>query len=164
MNWQTLFLSPEGRIGQKDYWIGLLILMIVWIVSPVLHILAPVLWLILLYPWICVIAKRLHDFGKSGWFIMVPVIVGVVCMGLAFVFGGLSVLTAIFAAATEGAELNWGVFLAALGAMIAFLAVAGLVKLIFLLWVGLSSGDRSANRYGPPPGSPSVETPVAPVS
>ncbi len=67
MDWRTLFLSPEGRIGQKDYWIGVLILFVVWgPVSRLAHAgaagLAPADLSV-----VCVYAKRLHDAGRSGW-------------------------------------------------------------------------------------------------
>ena len=72
MDWGKLFLSAEGRIGRQDYWIGVLILFALWIVSHLAHVFAPFIWLLMLYPWVCVIAKRLHDFGKSGWLILIP--------------------------------------------------------------------------------------------
>ena len=164
MNWQTLFLSPEGRIGQKDYWIGLLILFAVWVLSPVLHILAPLVWLALLYPWVCVIAKRLHDFGRSGWLILVPFAIALIAFLLGLVFGGVSLLSAGWAAFNDGFEPStWAVLLGALGIMLAFLCIAGVVKLVFLLWVGLKSGDPAPNRFGPPPGPVTAPTPAAPA-
>ena len=164
MNWQTLFLSPEGRIGQKDYWIGLLILFAVWVLSPVLHILAPLVWVALFYPWVCVAAKRLHDFGKSGWLVLVPVVVGIVALTLGVIFGGVSLFSAGYVAFNDGFEPStWAVLLGALGVMLAFLCIAAVVKLVFLLWVGLSAGDPAANRYGPPPGAVTAPTPAAPA-
>ncbi len=44
-----------------------------------------------------------------------------------------------------------------------FLCIAGVAKIVFLLWVGLSAGDRGDNRYGPPPVS-LLTTPPAPPS
>jgi len=166
MNWQTLFLSPEGRIGQKDYWIGVLILIVAWVLSHALHVLAPIVWLLLIYPWVCVIAKRLHDFGKSGWLILVPVGVGIVAVIMALVFGGFTAISAIYSAWSGGLEepANWAVLIGAVGIMLAFLGLAALVKLVFLLWVGLSAGDPAPNQYGPPPGAVIAPTPAAPAS
>src|ERR1700757_5232590 len=97
MDWRTLFLSHEGRIGQRDFWIGGLILFVIWSLTPfVLHIATPVVWLVLLYPWVCVFAKRLHDFGKSGLFILLPFLVGLVCAALGVVFGGVTVLSGLW--------------------------------------------------------------------
>ena len=164
MDWGRLFLSAEGRIGQKDYWIGVLILIGLWIVSHLAHIFAPLIWLVLIWPWICVYAKRLHDFNKSGWMILLPVVVGCVCLIGAIVIGGAAALGAVFAAFNEGGSDTgtWMAVLSALGVAAAFLGVAGVVKLIFLLWVGLSTGDAAPNRYGPPPGV-AAQTPPAVV-
>jgi uncharacterized membrane protein YhaH (DUF805 family) len=154
MDWRTLFLSPEGRIGQKDFWIGVLILFVIWVLTPVLHILMPVAWLILLYPWVCVFAKRLHDFGRSGLFILLPFIVAFIAVVLGVIFGGLTVLSAVWTAMQGGTEpVSWAALVGAGLTMLAFLALAGIVKFVFILWVGLSTGDPGENRYGPPPGS-----------
>ena len=152
MDWQTLFLSAEGRIGRKDFWIGVLILFAVWAIAPVVHILAPLIWLLLVYPWVCVFAKRLHDFGKSAWLIALPFAVGAVCLSLGVMFGGLAALGSVWSLA-YGAEnpSAWAMMISGFGIMFAFVCLAGLVKLAFLLWVGLSPGDPAANRYGPAP-------------
>jgi uncharacterized membrane protein YhaH (DUF805 family) len=161
MDWQSLFLSPEGRIGQRDFWVGVLILFVVWILTPLLHLLAPLVWLVLLYPWVCVFTKRLHDFGKSGLLILVPFVVGFIAAVLGVIFGGVTVLSAIWTA-MQGGTLSLAVLLGALGTMLAFLGVAAVVKFVFILWVGLSPGDQAANRYGPPPGSLTTKpTPTA---
>lgn len=154
MDWGKLFLSAEGRIRQQDYWIGVLILFALWIVSHLAHIFAPLIWLLLLYPWVCVLAKRLHDFGKSGWLILVPVVIGFLCLCAAIVVGGAAAIGAIFTASTsDGSDMgNWAGILGAFGIALAFLGIAAVVKLVFLLWVGLHGGDPGPNRYGPPPG------------
>lgn len=163
MDWRTLYLSADGRIGQKDFWLGALILFVIWVLTPLLHILAPLAWLLLLYPWTCVFAKRLHDFGRSGFLILVPFVVGCLAVLAALVFGGVAALSAIFGAAQGGMGAgSWALFAGALGTAGAFLALAGLVKLIFILWVGLSRGDPGPNRYGPPPVS--LTSPTAPTA
>jgi uncharacterized membrane protein YhaH (DUF805 family) len=167
MDWRTLFLSPEGRIGQRDFWIGFLVLFVIGLLAPVLHILAPLVWLVLLFPWVCLFSKRLHDFGKSGFLILIPVVVACLAMGMAIVFGGVTAVSALWTAAEGGAQpSSWAVVAGAVTAMLGFLAVAALAKLIFILWVGLSRGDAGDNRYGPPPASltrPASPAPTAPV-
>ena len=151
MNWQALFLSAEGRIRRKDFWIGGLILIVAGCLSVLLHVLAPLIWLLLLYPGICVFSKRLHDMGKSGFLILVPLAVGVIALILAMVFGGIGAIGALITAANGGSEpSSWAMLFTALGVALVFLGVAGLVKLVFILWVGLSPGDTGENRYGPP--------------
>jgi uncharacterized membrane protein YhaH (DUF805 family) len=149
MDWQSLFLSAEGRISRKDFWIAVLILMVAWALAPLFHILAPVIWLLLLFPWICVFAKRLHDFGKSGWFIALPFVVGIAAVTLGLMVGGFAALGAMSAMAVGGPG-SWAMAMGGLGVMLGFLCLAGIAKLIFVLWVGLSPGDPGPNAYGPP--------------
>lgn len=162
MDWGKLFLSAEGRIRQQDYWIGVLILIALWIVSHLAHVFAPLIWLIMIYPWICVIVKRLHDSGRSGWLILVPIVVGFLCGCAAIVTGGFAILGAIFAASTDsGTDMgSWAGVLGALGIALVFIAIAAVVKLIFLLWVGLSGSEAGPNRYGPPPGETAAQPPA----
>jgi uncharacterized membrane protein YhaH (DUF805 family) len=152
MDWQVLFLSGEGRIGRKDFWIGVLILFVAWTIAPVFHLLAPVIWVLLLYPWVCVFAKRLHDFGRSGWLILLPVAAGAVAVTLGLVFGGIAGLGALWSLAFGWADPGaWALVFGGLGVMAGFVALAGVVKLVFVLWVGLSPGQAGPNRFGPPP-------------
>jgi uncharacterized membrane protein YhaH (DUF805 family) len=161
VNWQALFFSGDGRIGQKDFWIGVLILALIWFLAPVLHLLAPIIWLVVAYCWVCVFSKRLHDFGKSGWLMLLPVGVWMGAFILAMVFGGVTAVSAIATAMSAGREpVSWTVLFGALWTMLALFGVAALIKLVFLLWVGLSPGDPDQNRYGPPPPS-LLSTPTA---
>ena len=163
MDWRTMFLSPEGRMNQKDYWIGMLILFAAWVLSGALHLLAPIAWLLLIYPGVCVYAKRLHDAGRSAWLILAPVAIGVAAFILAVIFGGIGVIGALGMMATFGASPTaWTALFAGLSAMAMFLCVAGVAKVAFLLWVGLSAGDSGDNRYGPPPVS-MMTTPPPPA-
>jgi uncharacterized membrane protein YhaH (DUF805 family) len=164
MNMQTLLLSPEGRIGRKDFWLGALILIAAWMVSHVAHVFAPILWLLLIYPWVCVYAKRLHDFGKSAWLVLIPFVVVFVCLVMAFAFGGVAAIAAIFAAANEQfGGANLAMIASSLGVMLVFLGIAAVGKIAFMLWVGISASDPAENRYGPPPGAPPPPTPAAPT-
>jgi uncharacterized membrane protein YhaH (DUF805 family) len=163
MDWSGLFLSAGGRIGQKDYWIGVLILFVVWVAAGLAHIFAPLVWLVLLYPWVCVVAKRLHDFAKSGWLILIPILIGFVALCLALIVGGAAAVGALISAFSD-AQLDanaWMTVAGVLGVAFAFLAVAGLAKIIFLVWVGLKDGDAGPNRYGPAPDAAQIPPPAA---
>jgi uncharacterized membrane protein YhaH (DUF805 family) len=112
MNMQ-LFTSLEGRIPRKNFWLGLLILMVItWILEFALFAIFGVsmmsgmdpnatpeaaaaaasemmgkmaiplgiLMLLILWPSICLYAKRWHDRNKSGWWsliMFVPIIGGI---------------------------------------------------------------------------------------
>jgi uncharacterized membrane protein YhaH (DUF805 family) len=102
--------------------------------------------IVMIYPWVCVYSKRLHDMGKSGWLAAVPFGIFFVAAAFAAVAGG----AAMFGAASGSAAAAGGAF-AALGLIGLVLALAFLVWLGFTLWVGLSKGDVAANQYGAPP-------------
>ena len=146
MNWQNLFLSANGRIGQKDFWLGFLIVFVASIVLGLIPILGQIAGLLLIYPTVCLYSKRLHDFGKTGWLAALPYGVGAVLMLIMLLAGG-----AAFFGMASGSAAEAGGAMAAVG-MIGLLAVlAFFVWLGFTLWVGLSKGDPAANQYGPPP-------------
>jgi uncharacterized membrane protein YhaH (DUF805 family) len=73
IGWTELFLSASGRLARTSFWIACAILIAgaavyeAW-VGPTLHWLTG--WLVypaLLYMAACVLSKRLHDRGRSGW-------------------------------------------------------------------------------------------------
>ena len=152
MTWQSVFFSSDGRIGQKDFWIAALILFLAGILSFALHLLAPVAWLVLAYCWICILAKRLHDAGRSGWLVAVPFVVSCAAVIISLVIGGVAVIWALATGGGAGLDpSSWAVLWGSLGTAAALWGIAGLVKLVFLLWVGLSAGAPGDNRYGPSP-------------
>ena len=73
IDWRSLFLSAQGRCARSPFWIGVAILFSVLAVyeavsGPTLRLLT--FWFV--YPALlgsasCVLSKRLHDRGRSGW-------------------------------------------------------------------------------------------------
>ena len=148
MSWQSVFFSSNGRMGPKDFWVAALILFCAWVVSHVLHVLAFFAYLLITYCWICILSKRLHDAGRSGWLNLLPFAVGCAAALIALVLGGVAAITAM---ATGGSHADWAVLWGSLGIAAVLFALAGLANLIFLLWVGFGPSDAGENRYGPPP-------------
>ncbi len=165
MNWQSVFFSANGRMGPKDFWVAALILILGWFVSLALHLLAFFAWLVIAYAWICILSKRLHDAGRSGWLVLVPVAVGCAAVTISMVVGGVALISAIVSGGSEHlAPASWGLLWGSLGVAAALFGLAGLVKLIFILWVGLGASDAGDNRYGPPPSpwlKPAAQPPAA---
>jgi uncharacterized membrane protein YhaH (DUF805 family) len=66
-----LFMTPEGRIGRQQWWIGVGILFAVSIVSSMLFgqegIIPFVIGILMLIAGIMLHIKRCHDRGKSAW-------------------------------------------------------------------------------------------------
>jgi uncharacterized membrane protein YhaH (DUF805 family) len=73
IDWADLFLSAEGRAPRAPSWLAAGVLVAVAaiyeaLVGPTLHWLTG--WFVypaLVYCGTCVLAKRLHDRGRSGW-------------------------------------------------------------------------------------------------
>ncbi|MDQ2860401.1 MAG: DUF805 domain-containing protein [Pseudomonadota bacterium] len=73
IDWRELFLSPSGRTPRAPFWIGAIALFILSaiyeaVTGPTLRLLT--FWFVypaLLASGACVISKRLHDRGRSGW-------------------------------------------------------------------------------------------------
>lgn len=77
--------------------------------------------------WILIGGRRLHDFGKTAWWALIPFCAGFV--------GGF--LSSVGAPMPE--ETTW-------------IIVLGLLSVLVMVVIGLWPGDKAANRFGPPPG------------
>ena len=83
MNWYLKVLQNyanfSGRARRKEYWMFVLFNMIVSVVLTVIGMMAHVEFidsiysLAVLLPSIAVGVRRMHDVGKSGWFIIIPI-------------------------------------------------------------------------------------------
>lgn len=114
-------------------------------VLGLIPVIGQLIGLLMLYLWVCLGAKRLHDMGKSGWLMIVPFALQLVGMILAF----MSVGGAMMAGAVGGdSAVAAGVMGGGLVVML-----CGLASLAFLIWIGATPGQSEANQYGPPPTS-----------
>lgn len=78
---QNNYANFEGRLGVGGYWrfvaVNILISIVVNIlvtISSVFLVVAVIVWLALLIPGLAATVRRLHDTGKSGWFILIGLI------------------------------------------------------------------------------------------
>ncbi|WP_257457896.1 DUF805 domain-containing protein [Archangium lipolyticum] len=147
MDWKTLFLTPEGRIGRRDFWIGFLIVMVASTVLQIIPFIGQLLGLLLVWPQICIHSKRLHDMGKSAWLMLAPFIVSGICFALSTRTRSMA---RMIEANTNVQNDNAAPMGAAVAGM-ALIALGLLVGIAFLLWVGLSKGEPGRNRFGPRP-------------
>jgi uncharacterized membrane protein YhaH (DUF805 family) len=150
MDIQRLFLKADGRIGRGEFWTGFLILFVLGIVVHFVPVIGQIAAIVLIYPWVCLFSKRLHDMGKSGWLQLIPIAVWIVAVMVAVMsgMGGAIMSMASGSDAQATASALAGAGIAAL-----VLAAACLINLVFLLWVGLSPSQAGDNAYGPPPGT-----------
>ena len=149
MDWKSLFFSAEGRIGRQAFWIGWLVLLGVQVVAGWIPVIGHALGLVALFAWVCLCTKRLHDMGRSGWWQLVPVILGpVLVVGSALSIGVSAILGEI-----ANIDTDWAA-MAGVGGLLASIAIAFFTAAAFTLWVGVSQGQAGENRYGEPPLTP----------
>jgi uncharacterized membrane protein YhaH (DUF805 family) len=73
IDWKTLFVSAEGRLARTPFLIAFAILLCALMVYEAMPITVRLItgWVIyplLIYFAACVLSKRLHDRGRSGWY------------------------------------------------------------------------------------------------
>lgn len=150
MDFKSLYLAANGRLGQKDFWIGWLILFVVSLILGTLTMGFPVvkdaISLVLLYPFYCILAKRFQDFGKTGRLALVPVVIS----ALISLWGLLVAIGVLGAMATGDPTVAAGAMAGLFGGG-ALVIIGGIVSIGFVLWAGLAKGDPGPNAYGPPP-------------
>jgi uncharacterized membrane protein YhaH (DUF805 family)/uncharacterized membrane protein YphA (DoxX/SURF4 family) len=129
MTWDTLFVHSKGRTS-REHFLGAAIplaLVVWWYAQAGPNVYPQWSLLVLLFPAVVLLARRLHDMGHSGWVLLVPSALTVAAM-------------AIWDHRLDlGAQLNFAVPLAAL---IVFVAIA--------LWGCIGKGKAQANAFGPP--------------
>jgi len=162
-----LLLSPSGRIGRKDYAIGLVGLVIIFLLYGLLiNALGGSMFgffAVLAFPFVIlqivysVYGKRLHDIGRTLW----PV-TGLLCAIFAamiivmLVYGGADYFAAHSeyiqeAAPAEVAERLNAEFKERQAQGETVLSLTVLVLLLsFTTWLALAKPDPNTNAYGPP--------------
>ncbi|MET0292040.1 MAG: DUF805 domain-containing protein, partial [Steroidobacteraceae bacterium] len=129
-SYNSLFVQPNGRTS-RGHFVGALIplaLAVAWyaVKGPSVDY-APWGVLVLVYPAVVLYVRRLHDMGRTGWWMSVPTVLAVLAMG-------------IWANRISlGHQLDTGVPLAALTA---FFGLA--------VWGCLERGQAESNTFGPP--------------
>lgn len=152
MDFKYLFTSFEGRIGRKDFWLGLLVIIIAsFVLIGVLGILTWVLpvsfvslvgSLIMLYPALALSLKRLHDRNKAAkpW---------------AYIMFGPGILTNIMQAMGVGfttTEIQGElVTYPSNGLATALSVITAIVGLWVLVELGFLKGTTGDNQFGSDP-------------
>lgn len=145
-NFQQVLFSFNGRIRRQHFWIGWLICLGAGVVLGWIPLLGTLLSIALIWPNLAISVKRLHDMGQSGWLIVIPWIAGIGGVIAAFMTVGVAALTSGYVNTDDPAAV-----LAIIGPMFGILGIVALIQLGFLLWIGISDGQRGDNRFGPDP-------------
>jgi uncharacterized membrane protein YhaH (DUF805 family) len=146
MDWKNLMFSADGRIGRQAFWMAWLVLLGVNTVGQWVPVIGQLAALVSLFCFACIYAKRLHDMGKSGWWQVIPIVLGPVLLigsALWLGFGAAAI-------ALNGGDPELFALAGAGGVVMAFL-VGFVVAIGFTLWVGCAQGETHDNRWGEPP-------------
>jgi uncharacterized membrane protein YhaH (DUF805 family) len=122
------YILYQGRARRKEYWMFALFSAICGMILGLIPVLGPLYSLAAIVPSVCLGIRRLHDIGKSGWWVLI--FYGIIIAAVLVIFVGL------------------------LGDM-SFFTVIGTVGLIagciiFLVFLCQDS-QPGANQYGPNP-------------
>jgi uncharacterized membrane protein YhaH (DUF805 family) len=142
-----VFAYLNGRSGRAEYWIGIALLLIVGLGLALANVGGASGATTFL--WVMVWARRLHDFGKSGWIIAIPIGLMIVASAVAFALGGQQLVeTMRYIETSTGAISEQGAW--------QFLGLVGVALVIqggFTIWLGVKASEPGSNRFGPPPGN-----------
>jgi len=129
-SWNTLFVQIRGRTSRGHFLAALLplALAVLWyaVKGPAVDY-APWGVLVLLYPAVVLYVRRLHDMGRSGWWMLLPAVLSVLAM---FIWAHRISL---------GAQLDTAV------PMAAFFVFVGMA-----LWGCIARGQAESNSFGAP--------------
>lgn len=164
IGWLELFLSFHGRIGRRQFWVGVLLLFAVAIGIGFLVSVLPqslqfgafvIFGLLATIAGMAIPVKRLHDRNRTGWWIGLPALLGLLFAGWIWIGGGfsqpLSVLNGRFDITLIGNAVD-------------------LVLVVYQIWLfielGFLRGTAGPNRFGddplqqdrPLPSAPSPDT------
>ncbi|GAB5457305.1 MAG: hypothetical protein Hens3KO_03350 [Henriciella sp.] len=70
----NLLFNPNGRIGRNRFWQGMVILTVLTVLiaaaSAMINPFLGILNLAMVYLYVCVYGKRLHDYGTTAWWVI----------------------------------------------------------------------------------------------
>jgi len=146
-DFKTVLFSFQGRTRRSHFWIGWLICLGVGVVAGWIPILGGLISLALIWPNLAITVKRLHDMGQTGWLAAIPFVVTI-----GGIIGIISTVGLSYFMNIEGLQNeDPAAIMAVVGPALGIGLLMFLVGLGFLLWVGLSDGQRGDNRFGPNP-------------
>jgi uncharacterized membrane protein YhaH (DUF805 family) len=127
-NLKSMYLSDQGRIARLPYFLyalGLTVVMVVllFILVPIIGLIGGlVAYVIFIYPFYCLMAKRLQDFDKPGKWAWIVIAVGLL-----------------------GSLLSLSEATMAIGSLVS------LLQLILALIILFMPGTKGSNQYGAEP-------------
>jgi uncharacterized membrane protein YhaH (DUF805 family) len=132
-------LTPTGRLGRRGFvlgFVGWLVLAkaLLWVAPGFTYTVGG--WL-LIYLWVCLCSRRLHDMGWSAWVQLAPIIATV---GLAVVSFVLGLIYLAIVGVTDG--------LGGLPGLAIILLLTSAVWIAFIAWLAITPAKVENNPVG----------------
>jgi len=167
-NFIKLLFSPAGRMGRRDYLIGLIGLVVIFVIyGLMINALGGSMggfFAVLAFPFVIlqiaysVYGKRLHDIGRSLWPVTALLTLMLLAMMIVMlVYGGADYFAAFseFTRDNPPTDAEAERIIAELkprqeeGEGVLSLVICALL-VSFTLWLAIAKPDEKVNRYGPP--------------
>ncbi|MDE6611182.1 MAG: DUF805 domain-containing protein [Muribaculaceae bacterium] len=149
------YVNFKGRSTRAEYWWAMLFVFIAGLISNFLgDMISGLIALALFLPQLAILTRRFHDTGRSGWWVILLVIVSLIGICIA-----VMPIASSMAEAQNHPEILIDAIKSHLGTVslgYGIAIIAGIVGLVFCL---LPSGPD--NKYGPNPYSPETDSTVA---
>jgi uncharacterized membrane protein YhaH (DUF805 family) len=159
-----LYFSPMGRISRSQYWLKFFLPYIVLTVAletvgaiggvdstlnAVISVIRGLLSLVVLWPSIAILVKRMHDRNKSAWYLLAQFVPSILLVIAACAWLGPTVIAMVTAgsdAEVPSPSLNF----AGVSAIVLGVVLFG-VAIWFFVEFGCMRGTIGPNRFGPDP-------------
>jgi uncharacterized membrane protein YhaH (DUF805 family) len=157
MNWGHLLFGFSGRINRAKIWLWILIWIIAWVVGmiaafaivyatglvAVFFLIYAVIGIAGFISYLAAVIKRLHDRDKSGWWLLVFVLLPSVLVGIS----SAMTMSAIISGGGDLSDIS--VSASPVGTVVYLIGAAiGLWAFVELFCL---RGTIGANKYGPDP-------------
>jgi uncharacterized membrane protein YhaH (DUF805 family) len=145
------YVNFKGRATRSEYWWWVLFVILLQIVtSSITDQLANVASLVVFLPGLAVLARRLHDTGRSAWWMASPIALVTVAI--------IAVVALLTSVGLDLANVDsWDPESAFEGASATLVLLAGVTSLaalilVVIVWVVFPclKSDSGMNKYGPP--------------
>lgn len=175
----NLLFNPNGRIARQRFWQGMIVLTVAsvvvsagaWLIHPSIGLLSYAL----IFPYICVYGKRLHDAGQSAWWVIAIWISAVIVQVIVLIILMFTVWPAFMspeqkeifrevmelseqgdtAEAMKGVEILMTSLEGLMQRSSLFLMVA--TNALFAMIIGFLKTDPRENKHGPIPGTSAAD-------
>ena len=141
----------NGRARRSEFWYWYLFTILVSMFSSWIPF-ASLVMLALVIPTLAAAVRRLHDIGRSGWWVLLNVVPSIICFAFLIALLGSAIITLI-AAGTYEPEMLIDNLSANIGLCFAYVlsALASFVcSIVLIVWWAKDSAP-GANEYGENP-------------